>query len=673
MALKFRLLLWVILITGTVLYGEDKADHLLLAGINKLDVIQDVLPTDTIRNIEFATRVDSLYKYMAKEPNAKWEIVFKDGIRRPDLHTGDMLKVTSEDGAVKYYYLKLNPYLPSNNALLGSITWPDIPKSFIGEKAQSYGWHGDTIPSFDSLTMNYVLVLPKAYQQIPALTYSTCDFNSTVKVTRAVSLEGSEAERTITFTVIAEDSITKRVYSVLLKKEQDTVDIQQKSTVTSKYYKVSEGNSQNETIKGLRYNTTVNDFYAMITKASELQTLKVISAHSGNELTGNDLISMGDMLEVLSADKTHSTKYFLEPTPEVLNTLVVLTSSVYTISVTGSIGTISGFPVNTSLKTVLANVSIPSGSTLTVVDRNDAYKPLVRLNYDTTYVDVQAAHDVYFEVIAYDGVTKVLYQLLPDSRSRDAYVTSDLYAIDQYNILIYPFRQGTSVASLLRDVTPARGASMKVLDKGGFVRTTGHLYKDDKLVVLSEDKSNEKVYFFKMWDYVTTPYLAFIISDKYLIDQVRRMIMGVPEGTNVAEFKSKLFPAIGATVKVMDATGHESTSSTLKTGDYVLVTSADGTQTTIYRFNEIWDDVPFTEDNITIRVFPNPTEGRVDVHGLSKGNRISIITPTGMELYDRFSDSSSLSVSLDTQPAGVYLFIVSRDNKPISTQKIIKK
>src|ERR1035437_2492095 len=74
------------------------------------------------------------------------------------------------------------------NAYLGSITWPDMPGSIKENIITSYGWNGDTIPSFDSLKMNYVLILPKDYQMsIPALTYSTRHPNSTVMVKRANS------------------------------------------------------------------------------------------------------------------------------------------------------------------------------------------------------------------------------------------------------------------------------------------------------------------------------------------------------------------------------------------------------------------------------------------------------------------------------------------------------
>jgi len=600
--------------------------------------------------------------------------VYKDGVTKPDLQNGDVLRVTSENGTVKEYYLKVDKYIPGTDAILGSITWPDMPISFKGEVASTYGWKTDTIPSFEPQTMNYVLTLPKGYQMIPALTFSTRHPNSKVAVNRAKSLEGTVAERTITFTVTAENDTTIHVYTVLLKKEQDTLDIQLKSTITSKVYKVSEGNSLNETIKGLIMGTSVADLYNNITRANDLQSLKVISAAGGAELAGTDLITNGDTLVVLSAGKTHTSKYILDLTnPEIRNDLL-LTSSIYSVDVTGSTGTISGFPKYTLLKTILEGVVIPEGATLTMVDQYDAYKTLVILNFDSVYINVQATSECYFEVVAENGVTKVLYQLIPTILYDDANVTSDLYLIDQNSSTLYPFIQGTSVAGLLRNLNTAPGATMHIVDKGGFVRSSGLLYKDDKLVVTSKEGVTAKVYFFNVWrGYWGGPYQAYVVSDYYFINQIYQTIGGVwPEDISIAEFKSNLYPAWGATLKVIDTNGNESTHANLAVGDRVLVTSADGTQTATYSISIISGIVP-VDIAATIKMFPNPTTGKVVVQGLEKGNRLMVMNSAGLVLHNVITDSSTQTISLDTQPAGIYLFVVSNGTQQIKIQKIVKK
>lgn len=557
------------------------------------------------------------------------------------------------------------------NAYLGSITWPDMPPVIKENMVAAYGWKGDTIPSFDSLKMNYVLILPKAYQMsIPALTFSTRHPNATVTVKRAKSLEGSVAERTITFTVTAEDSATTNIYSVLLKKEQDTIDIQQKSTITSKFYKVSEGTGLNETIKGVLPMISVIDFYSNITRASEFQTLRVISAINGAELADADAISNGDTLIVVSADGKHTSKYILDLTGVVINP--VLTSTIYTVSVTGSTGTITGFPKFTLLKKVLAGVVIPEGATLTMIDQSDAYKTLVKLNFDTAYVYVLATPDVYFEVVAENGLNKILYQLMPISTSGDAYVTSDVYSVDQSVSGIQFVPAGTSVASLFRYVTPAPDATIKVIDKAGFVRTTGIIQKDDKLVVTSKDGSTSKSYSFIESGIVGGPYVAFVISDVYHIDQVSFSINGVAPGTSISGFKSNLYPGFGTTLKIIDANGNETALATIAAGDCLLITSADGTQSAIYSIS-INTGVDTVDNSSKIIMGSNPSTGRVVVRGLEKGNRLRVLNPAGIAIHDVIADSSAETVSLDIQPAGMYFFVVSDGRRLIKNQKIIKK
>ncbi|MHB9140813.1 MAG: hypothetical protein ACYC25_02940, partial [Paludibacter sp.] len=177
--------------------------------------ISDGVPgMDTISYLGFATRVDTLFKYLEKPANASWKVVFNDGVARPDLKTGDKLQVTSENGTVKEYYLKLMKFVASSDAYLTSITWPDMPAFFKVNVAKSYGWAGDTIPSFIYSKNNYVVKIPMEYDGIPALVFTKRNLNSKVVVDRAKSLTGTPEERTVTFTVTAENDSTTNVYTV---------------------------------------------------------------------------------------------------------------------------------------------------------------------------------------------------------------------------------------------------------------------------------------------------------------------------------------------------------------------------------------------------------------------------------------------------------------------------
>ena len=93
-----------------------------------------------------------------------------------------------------------------DNASLSSITWPDIPEFYKG----IYGWIGDTIPNFGPGAYNYVVQVPLDVEGVPALVAKTEQLNATVDVKRAVNLAGSTEQKTVTFTVTAEDGITSK-------------------------------------------------------------------------------------------------------------------------------------------------------------------------------------------------------------------------------------------------------------------------------------------------------------------------------------------------------------------------------------------------------------------------------------------------------------------------------
>ena len=904
--------------------------------------ITDGVPgIDTITHIDYATRVDTLLKYLEKAPKASWEIVFHDGVKRPDLKKGDKLRVTSENGKVKEYYLKVDKFVPSANSYLASITWPDIPSYFKGDVAGSYGWKSDTIPGFAPSKSDYVVMIPLEYKGIPGLVYHKQQTDSKVEVTRVKSMEGDAADRTLTFTVTAEDDSTQTVYTVRFEREKDYSNVQaytgepffsqyifweqwsnsyleianpgtepldlshymiasgwggpegvffygsgngvndwrdayaryvpgkkwvdeaswavqssmmepdmatnaivypgdvfviahiqsvgqnskgngdgdsevrdqididfkrnpwgrkvhdntavhcwsnatiymwkilndsvynglkpandpldfelietwgsgsaqtevklggrtqgmiqsnfrkpeiykpnpevggsngatpeesewyytdqnyyiklnygwpaqilrvcdgigshnmyevtiQKSTVTSKIYKVTPGYTDTETIRGLKTGTTVSGFYDNIIKANALQTLTVKSAATGAELGAADAISNGDFLVVLSGDSTNTTQYTLDVSTNGLPTNAVLTSTQYTIGVTGATGTISGFAKSTPLKTVFEGVVIPAGATLTITDANDAYMSLVKLNYDTMYVDVVATDKVYFEVVAEDGITKIVYNLKPTSLSTDAYVTSDVYSVDQFGSLIQFVPGGTTGTSLLSNLATAPGATMKIYDKAGFERTAGDVYRDDKLVVTSADGTVSKAYYFSMLNFFANEYFAFVISDDYAINQVRYIINGASLSTGVGEFISKMYPSFGANIKVMSEAGVERTSGNLTKGDVLLVTAADGITSNTYKIENV-TGINNAVSTSNIKMYPNPTNGRVVVQGLTKGNRLRVLNSAGITLRDVVVENVTENVSLDAQPAGIYIFVISAGTQHINIQKIVKK
>jgi hypothetical protein len=169
---------------------------------------------DTIKNIPYGQRVDSLFKYLEKPDQASWEIVWSDGVERVDMRNGDILKVTAENGTdTREYYLDLLDFMPSNNAELASITWPDIPHVMLG-------WRQDTIPLFDPQTRIYTINLPFYQTSVPALQATSLNPNAIIEMIPAVSTEGTNQERSTIFRVTAQDDSTVIDYRVTFRREK---------------------------------------------------------------------------------------------------------------------------------------------------------------------------------------------------------------------------------------------------------------------------------------------------------------------------------------------------------------------------------------------------------------------------------------------------------------------
>lgn len=915
--------------------------------------VTDGLAMDTVSEIPFATRTDTLAKYLEKAPNASWEFVWVDGNERTDLMDGDLLRVTAEDGTVKDYYLKLQKYRKSRNADLSSITWPDIPEFYKG----LYGWVGDTIPNFASAVQNYVVEVPADVDGIPGLVGKTEDENASVEVQRAVNLFGSATDRTVFFTVTAENDTTIKKYSVELLKQKAAEDIQPwlgepfisqftfrdqwsntfleivnpgtepldlseymlyfgyatnsadaitsfataedfdgrygkyipgrvwadtttwaatpaiavqdlnvgttvfpgdvfvlgdagtvgqvveqwgtvadwptyhqtdiwltpqpgnvpddekdefifcpwdspanrgttldrwvnehiylfkivgeggdsvrnglkpatdprdfelidawgsgeadvtpaiggvdisqiqgftrkpdiykgnteltgswgedaetsewtmvdrpyfdalgvgwpmdilrvndgigshfmnevtvyKSTITSNAYKVSRGYSMDEEIRGAVTGTTVDQFLANINKVDEGQTLTVKSA--GAEITGEAALTDGDSLVVMSADSTNTTMYYIEVTADGLSDDALLTSDSYTI--TTDPAEVTGFEIGTLLKDVVAGVNVPAGAALNVINSADAYVPLKTINFDTMYVDVLATSDVWFEVVAEDGVTKITYQLMPLGDETDAYVTSAVFEVDQNAQLIKLIPEGTTVRALLGNLVPATGASWVLLDKLGYERTEGMVVQDDQLVVTAADGVTTNTYYLSMLGGTAT-YLAYVVSDVYTVDQDMLTISGseVTGAISVSDFLGNLIPAEGASVEVQDNTGAgKAGADFLADEDQLQVTAGNGVNVVVYaiELDHTSIDAPGLSE---LSIYPNPTTDQFFIEGLEPGLKVRVYNAVGVALRNITAYSSVEQISLDDQPNGMYYITISNGDDVLGRYKVIKQ
>ena len=887
--------------------------------------VSDKIPgMDTISEFPYATRVDTLFKYLEKAPKASWEIIWVDGNERVDLKRGDILKVTAENGAVKQYYIKVREWRPSHDAYMGSITWPDIPEFY----KDLYGWNGDTIPNYIRTKFDYKVSVPYDVDGIPALIAKTGDVNANLEVDRAKNLNGSDADKTVKFTVTAEDDTTIFVYNIQMEKEKDYANIQPwlgepfisqvvwwqdygnhfievvnpgtepldmshymltfnnatnpadgitgnsgvgdwgnrytkyipgrkwqsqgdweitpviavedlnvnpivqpgdvfvvgqthsspsgagyptfmmnqvdidfahspwietvgawsnmyqwsgtkymlwkilndsiingtkaatdpndfelldlfgsagdwkyngggigdpsaftrrpqyykgnpeiggslgtttensewerineailgtrnygwpgtrvfvadgigshtmnaatiyKSTISSSVYKVSEGFGMEEEIKGVVDGTTVSEFLANLIKANEGQMLEVHGSAGSLELTA--VVSNTDTLIVVSADTVNISKYILNVTAGGLSDDAVIVSTEYTVDVNGANGTISGMDYMVTLRDVMAALTMPDGSSFTLIDANDAYVSYSILNYDTTLVDVKISAEFFIEVVAENNTTTIVYQFVPDLMNNGAFLTSSVFEVDQTLSLINNVPSGISVGGLMKYLIPAPGASIMILDKMGFERTLGDVYYDDKIIVTAEDGTTTKIYYMQVLGPLPS-YLAYVTSTVFNVNQVELTITG--EGIDilmdVSAFLADLNLAENATMVVTNAAGTPHTGK-LAVGDLVVVTAGDGVTTKTYAVT-VGNSIKNANSEV-INVYPNPSTGTIYVSGLEIGNRVYVSNMLGQRVIDRVVMQKTEMISLAGQSSGIYFVTVKNGENVVGRYKLI--
>ncbi len=184
--------------------------------------VTEGLAMDTIYDIPYGTRMDSLLLYLEKPPAATWEFVTLNNEVRADVKDGDLLRVTAENSDVKDYYIKTDIYRASRNPNLASIRWPDIDEFTYN----AFGWKGDTIPNFSTGNTSYTLKVPYYVTGTPHLLAKPVNVNTRIEVTRPKTLLGSLEERTMTFHCVAEDDSSEITYFVVFEKEKDPIAVQ---------------------------------------------------------------------------------------------------------------------------------------------------------------------------------------------------------------------------------------------------------------------------------------------------------------------------------------------------------------------------------------------------------------------------------------------------------------
>ena len=251
---------------------------------------------------------------------------------------------------------------------------------------------------------------------------------------------------------------------------------------------------------------TFEDFINYISKNHQDQNLLLKNTADGSLKAPEDMVAGNDTLVVVSADGNNMTRYLLINEPlDNDAVLVAKEGSGYTIEITDNTGIISGIDYGTSLQGVLENIIKPEHAILNVIDGDNNLVPLLTQItnvgnidgswvYDYRYIETLTGNDHFFEVVAQNGTTVIIYTLEPTARTDDAFVLSSIYVINQDSLTISGIPFGISVPAFFNNIIVSKGATARITDNIGFTREMGTIFWDDLLEVTSGDQSKTVTY-----------------------------------------------------------------------------------------------------------------------------------------------------------------------------------
>jgi hypothetical protein len=148
-------------------------------------------------------------------------------------------------------------------------------------------------------------------------------------------------------------------------------------------------------------------------------------------------------------------------------------------------------------------------------------------------------------------------------------------------------------------------------------------------------------------------------------------VAGVSGNETVASFLSKITPSSGATAMVVDKNGIEKTTGDINGGDMVMVTSADGKIEVYYTFGPLTAASVFEASNINL--YPNPTNAKININGIKAGNCIQVYNSLGSVIRNIKVPGNMEIISLEGQPSGMYMIVISDENKMLGRFKVLKQ
>jgi hypothetical protein len=122
---------------------------------------------------------------------------------------------------------------------------------------------------------------------------------------------------------------------------------------------------------------------------------------------------------------------------------------------------------------------------------------------------------------------------------------------------------------------------------------------------------------------------------------------------------------------VVNKDGITKTTGDINGGDMVKVTSADGKIEVFYTFGPLTAASVFEANNIEL--YPNPTNAKININGIKAGNRIQVYNAVGSVIRNVKALSNMEIISLEEQPSGLYMIVISYENKMLGRFKVLKQ
>lgn len=456
------------------------------------------------------------------------------------------------------------------------------------------------------------------------------------------------------------------------------------STITSSVYEVSVGYVSPQTLKGEMSGTTVEDLFGKISSITG-QTISIIGKDS------SDLIANDDTLMVVSANGENTTKYAIIDSPLDDNAVITLVNdpSGLSIEIDGDSGLIKGVEYGALLRQYIDSLSFPELATSAIIDENGSPIPMQRLNYDTVMVNTLIDNNVYIEVVAQNGTTRILYKFEPSSGSSDAFVISSIYDVDQENLFITNIAAGTGTALFWDNIDVVKGATATLIDKAGFERLEGTMSYDDKLEVVSEDSTVTTVYYLDFLgemnaDGNAAPEVVLAFTDSTLTGALEIDVAATVNDDGLLfgtlAYKWEVIEGVAANVTIADDAALITTVTFSELGTYKLQFSAtDGQKTTervvtihVEEESTIGIDPSFAQ---SLKLYPNPagetlTIELVNFAGME--STLAIYDLTGRPVYMRKLRDPKTVMDLDLK-TGMYIVRVTCNTKAFTQQlKIVR-